>query len=65
MMKKLVSTGNGNQWMVQYQSTRLGETQDQTQQIGVSQDYNAVSWSEVQGIPIGITVDGANRHDMK
>ena len=42
-----------------------GKGQDQTQQIGVNQVPNAVFLVEGQGIPIGITVDGANRHDMK
>ena len=66
MMKKLVSTGNGNQWMVQYQKHRLGEksTGPNPTDRGKSGTKRSLL-VEGQGIPIGITVDGANRHDMK
>ena len=65
-MKKLVSTGNGNQWMVQYQKHRLGEksTGPNPTDRGKSGTKRSLL-VEGQGIPIGITVDGANRHDMK
>ena len=41
------------------------KVQDQIPQTEVNQVPNAVFLVEGQGIPLGITVDGANRHDMK
>jgi hypothetical protein len=46
------------------QSTAWKKVQDQIQQTEVNQVQNGVLVDD-QGIPLGITVNSANRHDMK
>ena len=54
-----------NGWCNNQSATWGKKVQDQIQQTEVNQDYKRSLLVEGQGIPIGITIDGANRHDMK
>ena len=66
MIKKLVSTGNGNKWMVQYQKHLLEEKSTGPNPTDRSKSGTKRSLLvNGQGILLGITVDSANRHDMK
>ena len=65
-IKKLGSIGNGRLWMVLLQKHLLGE-----KSTGPNPTDRAKSGTkrsilvDGKGIPLGVCVDGANRHDMK
>ena len=66
MIKKLGSIGNGRLWMVLLQKHLLGE-----KSTGPNPTDRAKSGTkrsilvDGKGVPLGVCVDGANRHDMK
>ena len=66
MIKRLELIGNGKLWMVLLQRHLLGE-----KGTGVNPTDRAKSGTkrsmvvDGKGVPLGITVDAANRHDMK
>jgi putative transposase len=66
MIKRLELIGNGKLWMVLLQRHLLGE-----KGTGANPTDRAKSGTkrsmvvDGKGIPLGITVDAANRHDMK
>ena len=63
---KLGSIGNGRLWMVLLQKHLLGE-----KSTGPNPTDRAKSGTkrsipvDGKGVPLGVSVDGANRHDMK
>ena len=65
-IKKLGSIGNGRLWMVLLQKHLLGE-----KSTGPNPTDRAKSGTkrsilvDGKGLPLGVCVDGANRHDMK
>ena len=65
-IKKLGSIGNGRLWMVLLQKHLLGE-----KSTGPNPTDRAKSGTkrsilvDGKGVPLGVCVDGANRHDMK
>lgn len=65
-IKKLGSIGNGRLWMVLLQKHPLGE-----KSTGPNPTDRAKSGTkrsilvDGKGVPLGVSVDGANRHDMK
>jgi putative transposase len=66
MIKKLGSIGNGRLWMALLQKRLLGE-----KSTGPNPTDRAKSGTkrsilvDGKGVPLGVSVDGANRHDMK
>ena len=61
MIKKLVSTGNGNQWHGVITKAPLGEEgQDQTQPTEVNQIQKRTLLVEDQGISFGINVENGS-----
>ena len=66
MIKKLGSIGNGRLWMALLQKRLLGE-----KSTGPNPTDRAKSGTkrsilvDGKGVPLGVCVDGANRHDMK
>ena len=66
MIKKLGSIGNGRLWMALLQKRLLGE-----KSTGPNPTDRAKSGTkrsilvDGKGLPLGVCVDGANRHDMK
>ena len=54
-----------NGWCYNQSTTLRKKVQDQIPQTEVNQGTKRSLLVEGQGIPLGITVDGANRHDMK
>jgi hypothetical protein len=66
MIKRLGLTGNGNRWMALLQRHLLGE-----KGTGANPTDRAKSGTkrsllvDGKGVPLSVSVDGANRHDMK
>ena len=65
-IKKLGFIGNGRLWMVLLQKHLLGKkAQDQIPQTDAKSGTKRSILVDGKGIPLGVCVDGANRHDMK
>jgi hypothetical protein len=68
MIKRLGSTGNGKLWMMALlQRHLLGEksTGPNPTDRAKSGTKRSMMVVDGKGVPLGITVDAANRHDMK
>jgi hypothetical protein len=66
MIKRLELIGNGKRWMALLQRHRLGEKSTGPNPTDRSKSGAKRSLLvDGKGIPLGMIVDGANRHDMK
>jgi putative transposase len=66
MIKRLVLTGNGRLWMVLLQRHHLGEKGTGPNPTDRSKSGTKRSiLVDGNGVPLSVSVDGANRHDMK
>ena len=66
MIKKLGSIGNGRLWMALLQKRLLGEKStgpNPTDRVKSGTKRSILV--DGKGIPLGVCVDGVNRHDMK
>ena len=64
MIKKLGSIGNGRLWMALLQKRLLGEkAQDQIPQTELKPGTKRSILVDGKGVPLGVCVDGCNRHD--
>src|SRR6476620_477097 len=67
MIKRLVLTGNGRLWMVLLQRHLLGEkgTGPNPTDRSKSGTKRSILLEDGNGVPLSVSVDAANRHDMK